>query len=118
MSVIPTKVVKPEKGEDLLPVAIMHFPSFRELLGAPKRKGHPKHLHELRDRHIAYERVRLEKWVAPKDANAVLSVAYAVDARTVERAVRAHRKEAELNQDAYVLKLVRLGRLAPTKNMA
>ncbi|HXR91074.1 MAG TPA: hypothetical protein VN750_12445 [Steroidobacteraceae bacterium] len=64
---------------------------------------------------MAYEVVRLDAVTTHELAMDLVADAYHVDIRTVERAVKAHRAEAEQHLPAYLAELGRLGKL-PTGN--
>lgn len=131
-------VVKPKRGEYLLPVMtvkmqlppvlvvdMMHRtgkPPTAEfvhgLAHPPKRaRGRPKRSTSdrarERARYVAYEVARLEALnIPPELAKKAVASVFGMEVRAIETARKNHRIEAQANLAAYVRELVRLGKVS------
>lgn len=118
---IMAKVIKPKRGQYLLPVMIVRglIPNLRRLDPGFKGKRGPKDGRSIdRDRHMAYEVVRLVRGAADmSEAQAIPAAKRAVagefgcQVRTVTSALAAHSKEAQENQPGYISELQTQGLL-------
>lgn len=122
---ITAKVIKPKRGQYLLPIMVVHMqmPDFNRLNGNYKKKrGAKSGRNDHRDHHIAYEVIRLargakdmtEAQAIPASKRAV-AIAFGCDLRTVTSALGKYRHQpeggAEGNQLAYSEELQRQGLL-------
>ncbi len=85
---------------------------WRSAMPTPKGRPQGSTTTRDRDRHIAYEVVRLtNRGIRPGLVEAAVADRYKISARQVRAAVKAHRAEAMTRADGYLAELKRLGKI-------